>query len=167
MSVLKTASLAVLLSFATSSIAMSQEVTLTLGPALEDKRSDYGDRDIERISESVVEAVSDALNAVRADESYTVAITLDDAWPNRPTRRQLSANPGLSFESVSLGGAHLSAVIYDGSGNATGEVSYSWRTPTIAQSRGRGTWHDANRTFDRFADRVADAFPAHATGSSR
>lgn len=167
MSILKTASLAVLLSFGASTVAMSQDVTLSVGSELEDKRGDYGARDIDRLSASAIEAVSEALEDVGADDSYEVVVTLENAWPNRPTRRQLSANPGLSFESVSLGGASLTAIIYDGRGNAAGEVSYSWRTPTIAQSRGRGTWHDANRAFDRFADRVAQAFPAGATGSSR
>ncbi len=139
-----------------------------IGEDLAEKTEEYGARDIERLAENLTEAITERLEReghtlVSDDSMVRVAITLDDAWPNRPTRAQLADEPALSFRSISLGGASVKAVLYDHDGNTLGALDYSWRTRSIEDSVGMPVWHDAERTFDRFARQLAEQIPADAS----
>jgi hypothetical protein len=132
-----------------------------IGEDLAEKADEYGQRDIDRLADELTEAVAERLtregHGVGEDGDIRIALTLEDAWPNRPTREQLSDRPGLSMQSISLGGASVSAVLFDASGAQIGEIEYRWRTHHISDSAGRTTWTDAERTFDRFARNLAEA----------
>ena len=94
--------------------------------------------------------------SVSDDAPVTLRVTLEDARNNRPTFRQLSAQPSLSFESVAQGGAKMSADLIDQNGASLGTMTYTYyendfnRGPISA-----GIWQDAHRSFDRFARRAA------------
>ena len=146
------------------SSAFAQGATLervVIGEALQDKQEEYGARDLRRLEGDVREAVTDALarNGLLGDDDMAdlvVTVTLEDAWPNRPTFAQLSDQPGLSYRSISRGGARLSAIIETAEGQQVSAADYEWRTFDLADSATRSTWGDAKRTFDRFADRLVD-----------
>ena len=127
---------------------------------LAEKAEEYGQRDIDRLAAELTEAVTERLtrdgHVMDQDGAIRIAVTLENAWPNRPTREQLADRPGLSMQSVSLGGARVSAVLLDAAGVQIGEIEYSWRTHHISDSVGRTTWTDAERTFDRFARNLAE-----------
>ena len=150
------------------STALAQGATLervVIGEALLEKEDAYGERDIRRLQDELEEAVSEALarGARPAEDeagALMVTVTLEDAWPNRPTFQQLSDQPGLSYRSVSRGGARVSAVIETADGTQVGAADYEWRTFDIADSAHRSTWADAERTFDRFSRRLAEEVEA-------
>ena len=136
--------------------------------ALAEKTEEYGERDIERLLTRLTETITERLErdghvVAESADAVQVAVTLENAWPNRPTREQMSENPSLSFRSVSLGGASVRALLTDADGNEISQISYSWRTRTIDDSVGRGTWSDAHRTFDRFARNLAEEVNDHAS----
>lgn len=142
--------------------------SIELGDALVEKTEEYGERDIDRLVRNLTESVTERLERDGHDlsggsDSLQVVLTLENAWPNRPTHAQMSDDPSLSYQSVSLGGASVRAVITDADGNQLSELSYSWRTRTVADSVGRGTWTNARRTFDRFASQLAEELPASAS----
>ena len=135
-----------------------------VGEDLAEKSEDYGARDVERLVEDLTEAITERLEReghriVTDPAEIRIAVTLEDAWPNRPTRGQLADQPGLSLRSISLGGASVSAVLYDETGAQMGGIEYSWRTHHISDSVGLTTWSDAERTFDRFARNLAEQLP--------
>ena len=134
---------------------------VVIGEALQEKEDEYGARDLRRLREDLREAVSEALArdgllAGNDAGDLVITLTLEDAWPNRPTFAQMSDQPGLSYRSVSRGGARLSAVIETADGRQVGGADYEWRTFDIADSAHRSTWTDAKRTFERFAGRLAE-----------
>jgi len=132
-----------------------------VGDDLLDKRDDYGARAIDDLRETLREDVEQALDRAGLLGSdapdITITLVLENAWPNRPTREQMRAEPGLSYLSVSRGGADLSAILYDREGQEIGRIAYDWRTPFIEDSAHRSTWSDAERTFERFANRLVEA----------
>ena len=138
--------------------------TLVIGEDLLDKRDDYGPRDIAQLEAQLREDVETRLGeagrlAGAGDADILISLTLEDAWPNRPTRAQLSARAGLSYDSVERGGARVSATLRDRDGREIGQAQYEWRTLELADSAHRSTWADADRTLDRFAGRLLDALP--------
>lgn len=137
-------------------LASAQQINIEIGERLEDKRDEYGSRDLDQLEAEVREAVSEALAEIGANHSLTVDIVLDNAWPNRPTREQLADRPGLSIRSLSRGGADLSARFSSADGTVSGTYEYDWRTIDLRDSAARSTWTDARRTIDRFADRLAE-----------
>lgn len=147
-----------------SAVAQAAPVTLDpveIGADLAEKTEEYGARDVERLAEELTRAVTrrlerDGHEITDTPDAIRVAITLENAWPNRPTHEQLADRPGLSMRSVSLGGASVSAELFDAAGVQIGEITYSWRTHHISDSVARSTWTDAERTFDRFARNLSD-----------
>ncbi|MCR9130164.1 MAG: hypothetical protein NXI12_11630 [Alphaproteobacteria bacterium] len=149
---------------ASPSIAAAQGAALqpiTIGDDLADKREDYGRRDIEELTATLrndIERAFSRAGLLGGDGAdIRIDVVLNDAWPNRPTREQMRAQPGLSYLSISHGGADLSAVIQDSEGREIGRIDYDWRTPFIEDSAHRSTWSDAERTFERFANRLVEA----------
>lgn len=154
---------ALILSFALSAAAQAAPIALAeveIGEDLAEKVEDYGQRDIERLVEDLAETVSERLtrdgHVVGDAGEIRIVITLENAWPNRPTRQQLGDRPGLSIQSLYRGGADVSGVLFDASGEQIAEIDYRWRTLQVTESIGRATWTDAERTFDRFARNLAE-----------
>lgn len=138
-------------------------VDVRTGARLQDKADEYGERDVQELMDAFHDAVADALieagrfageDAVGANE---LVLVIEDAMPNRPTRQQMRSQPSLSMRSFSIGGADVSAVLTASDGTVVRELEYSWRTRSIRDAHFRSVWTDAERTFDRFADRLVDA----------
>ncbi len=135
--------------------APAPEVTVHIGPALAAKVRKLGETDVNEIAKTLADTVrgdlkgSHGTNApVRAD------LVLEDATPNRPTIQQLSDNPGLSENSIALGGAAVSGVVIFADGR-TEPVSYSFRQDSLRDDIGVGQWTDAERTFEYLGDDLA------------
>lgn len=149
---------------AAPSVALAQSAaiqSISIGDALADKREDYGRRDVEDLTATLrsdIERAFSRAGLLSGDAAdIRIDVVLNDAWPNRPTREQMRAQPSLSYLSISRGGADLSAVIQDSEGREIGRIDYDWRTPFIEDSAHRSTWTDAERTFERFAHRLTQA----------
>ena len=119
----------------------------------------YGMRDLDRLKEEVAEELLEdfakANIAVSETAGYELRVVLVDAKPTRPTFRQLSKQPGLSYQSLANGGAHLTAQILDSAGNVVSTTDYDWYENNLGDNFGMGTWSDANRAISRFARRTA------------
>ncbi len=119
----------------------------------------YGEPDLERLQENLLADMEKrfAKKGIAIDESAgtILRVTIEDARPNRPTFKQLSQSPSLSYRSVSLGGAELEAELISPDGSSLGAMSYRYFETDLSDSSFGGTWHDANRAFERFASRAA------------
>src|SRR5690606_6878194 len=130
--------------------AQAAEVEVALGPDLAARADELGQRDLDRLAEELRRDVERAVASSPGLRDAEIRLILTDARPNRPTFQQMAATPGLSLESLSIGGAAIEGeiIIADGPPRA---VSYHWYAPSIRDSVGSATWTDAHRTFDRFA----------------
>ncbi len=117
-----------------------------------------GERDIEKLAERLERKITDRLKregvAVDANAATTLRLVLTDARPNRPTFSQLGEQPGLSYRSVSIGGASFEGELVSGS-EVLGDIEYAWYDTDIRDAQFSGTWGDANRAIDRFAKKTA------------
>jgi len=132
---------------------------ITIGETLEAKGDEYGAREFERLIRTLSADLERELREVSllaTSEAGTILhITIEDATPNRPTFAQQGGTSGLSFQSYGRGGAHVMAELHDANGNVVATYEYRWTTPSIQDARYASVWTDTNRTFDRFASRVA------------
>lgn len=136
--------------------AAGARVTVAIGPELQERAERLGRRDIDDLADDLRRAVERELERSGALAGAEVRLVLADAKPNRPTLQQLSDRPGLDpIRSISIGGADIEGevVLADGS---VRPVSYDWYSSSLSEVRGYSTWQDADRTFDRFARRLAD-----------
>ncbi|MEO0465116.1 MAG: hypothetical protein AAF216_01130 [Pseudomonadota bacterium] len=115
---------------------------------------EYGEREGERLSAMIIGDLEQEMERESASVAR-IAVTIEDAKPNRPTFEQLSARPGLDpIRSISIGGMKLSGVAFDDDGNEVATMEYDWFSNNIRDSVGTSTWWDARRASDRFADRL-------------
>lgn len=131
-------------------------INVTIGEDLAAKADKYGPRDLDYLAAELRESVERSLSR-SGDLSITggtLDLVIEDAIPNRPTFRQMSATPSLSYESFGIGGAEISGVLTTADGQAI-PVGYRWYESDIRWSKGTSTWSDAQTTFDRFARRLA------------
>jgi len=92
---------------------------------------------------------------VSDNASTVLRITIQDAKPNRPTYKQLSVEPSLSFQSFGIGGAELQGELIAAGGRSLGTMSYEYYENDIRDAKFGGTWGDAHRAFGRFANKAA------------
>lgn len=130
---------------------------------------DYGVREGEVLRQDVERAVAAALarRGVSIDGAGgAIEIVIVSADPNRPTMQQLNDRPGLDYlRSVSIGGAELHAVIRGANGEVLTEVNHRNYNQSLDEFNGMppaSTWSEARRAIRRFANKVADAYVAHA-----
>jgi hypothetical protein len=132
---------------------------ITIGSELEAKGEDYGHREFDRLIRTLTADLERELRSVSllADggAAAMLHVVIEDATPNRPTFAQQGIS-GLSWQSYGRGGAHVTAELRDADGAVIASYDYSWTTPSILDARYASVWTDANRTFDRFASRLAD-----------
>ncbi|WP_019961180.1 DUF3313 family protein [Woodsholea maritima] len=136
-----------------------------VGQELAEKAEDYGQREIDRLVSEVEDDLTQHLshaNLFDAQSGWVLNVVLEDATPNRPTMEQLSATPGLSAQSFSLGGAELRAELIDPEGQVVAQYRYSWQSRDITDAQTATTWSDARRTISRFADQVAESLSEHS-----
>ncbi len=121
----------------------------------EELTEEYGEREGDVLTKRIVTDLERALDKQGVDVAR-IDVTILDAKPNRPTMEQMSATPGLSFQSISIGGMALEATAYDADGNELASKEYSWYENNIRDVIGSSTWSDARRTSRRFATRFAE-----------
>lgn len=131
--------------------AVSQ-INITIGPKLQAKADDYGPREFDYLKAALRNDVERELGkaGLAASGGATLDLVIEDAMPNRPTFEQMVDRPGLSFQSISIGGAEVSGVLTASDGGQT-PLHYRWYESDIGNTLASSTWSDAERAFDRFA----------------
>lgn len=159
------------LGFASAAAAEPVSLTpITFSSAFQTSlQRDIGVREGDMLRERVERAVSAALVRRGASLQNAAPITIDveivDANPNRPTFHQLSRPPYPSLmESSSIGGAELHATLRGADGQVLDEISHRQYNYSFDEFRYERptTWSEANRAINGFAEKVADAYLAHA-----
>lgn len=168
-SVLVMAAAVLALAWASPSPATAAPVA-TPTPALsadlqEDLTETYGEDEGAYLQRETLRMVQAALaragaQPVEAGGALTVEITIVRATPNRPTIHQLHDMPGLSMQSLSIGGAEFEAVIRDASGAERARVTHERFAFDVTDSIGAGVWSDARQAMRGFARKVAEAYVA-------
>lgn len=150
------APLATVLAVAAPAAADPASVNVTLGAELKEKSAELGEHDVRRQADRLAETVRRALSGPGELDGARIELVLTDVKPNRPTMEQMAQRPGLDgHRSLSIGGAAIEGSITTADGRVL-PVRYDWYSNSIADVRGYATWQDAERTYDRFAARLAD-----------
>lgn len=133
----------------------AQSVDVRIGDDLAEKAEDYGARDIDRLIARLDEQAEAALPQSGRYAGARMELVIEDATPNRPTFQQMTDVPGLSMESLSIGGAEISGEIIFADGRRI-PVAYRWFETSLAHVSAASTWSDADRAFRWFARRLAE-----------
>jgi len=130
-------------------------VSVTLSDQLREKAaSTYGLTELEALADELEDEVARELARTGVMIGGRVELVLEDAKPNRPTRKEMSDRPGLSFRSFSVGGASITGRTVSFDGKVT-PIRYDWYATDITDARHGSVWADAERTFDSFARRLS------------
>jgi hypothetical protein len=144
---------------------------LAVAPDFQTKLAkDYGERELEELSGHLNRRLDAELKRVGVASAggapLTIAVTIEDAKPNKPTFKQLGDEVGLSYSlSFGVGGAALSAEIKDADGRVLQTVRYDWYETDIRQAEVSSTWTDARRAISRFARLAAEAYAEAAAAT--
>ena len=145
------APLAATLAIAGAAQAQPAEVSVSIGPELQQKMEDLGEREVRMEADRLAVTVRDALAQSGALEGSRVELVLVELKPNHPTFEQMASRPGLDrLRSVSIGGARIEGEVISADGQHQ-PVRYEWFSTTLADVHGFATWQDAERAFDRLA----------------
>lgn len=144
-------------------LAMAAEIRVSYSEDFtEALEEDYGAREGEYLSEYITEKLTERLDKAGKDVAR-IEVTIHDAKPNKPTREQLSDEPGLDYmRSISIGGMDVSAVAFDAAGREIYSLSYDWYETDIRNVPPSTTWTDARRAARIFARRFAEGLPVDA-----
>ncbi|MDP2259603.1 MAG: hypothetical protein Q8J89_07790 [Caulobacter sp.] len=130
-------------------------INIDIGPELAGKTDTVDARDLDFLKRDLRDSLERELGrsgGLSADGAV-LNLVIEDATPNRPTMRQMTRTPGLSYESRGIGGATLSGTLVTADGAVP--VSYRWYESDFLSTFAAGTWSDAETSFDRFARKVA------------
>jgi hypothetical protein len=137
-------------------MAQTASINVTLGPDLQQKADELGEREVQEQADRLAEVVQRALARDGALDGARIDLVLTDLKPNRPTFQQMVDRPGLdAFRSRSIGGAAIEGQIVTADGR-TVPVKYDWYSHSLADVRGYTTWQDADRAYQRLASNLAD-----------
>lgn len=139
-----------------ASVAMAEtapsppEVTVAIGKDLQAKSADIGERDLAELRSDLRDTVTRALvrHQGGALHATKVVLVIEDAKPNRPTFAEMARRPGLSMQSISLGGAKVTGEVTGADGKVRA-LSVSYYSTTLYDVIASSTWSDAYRTFDQ------------------
>jgi hypothetical protein len=138
---------------------------VTVGAALQASLHDrYGDAEGPVLQAEVADSLARALRAAGAtlDEAapLRIEVSIEDAVPSHPTRRQVELTPSLDpVRSVSRGGARLRAVLRGADGKEVDHVEYDYYAMSLEQvSPSLDAWADARVSIGRFGAQVAKAW---------
>jgi len=131
-------------------------VRVSIGPDLAKKTQIMDAREFDYLTRELKRSVEKRLDRSGAldPEGGELDLVIEDARPNRPTLREMSAKPGLSFQSFGVGGARVSGEYRAATGART-PVAYGWYETDIRWAQYGSTWSDADEAFDRLAARLA------------
>lgn len=136
---------------AAPAFANPASVTVTIGPKLQEKAvQTLGVREVDDLAKDLRKAVEKRLAKTGAYDGARIELVLADVTPNHPTFKQLGDRPGLSLQSVSVGGARIEGRVVAADGSVT-PLSYAYMEPDLRWVRGYATWTNAEETFDQFA----------------
>jgi hypothetical protein len=155
---------------ATTAVAGSPPITVTFAPALAERLDRLlGLEEGPVLQRIVTEAVAKAIAPDRCGDTARIDITLRQADPSHPTRRQLVDQPGLDFlRSKSIGGATISAKVFNADGQVIDTVDYQRYPPTLQfGSVAADTWSDARLAIDDFAAKLASDCGRRAAPTQR
>lgn len=136
-------------------LAITPNVSVTIGGDLAKEVDKLGERDVREQAEDLARIIQREL-ARDADTDgrwagAQVNLVLTDLKPNRPTMQQAIDRPGLSImHSKSIGGAAIEGEIVTADGQRL-PVRYERYSTSLADVFGYTTWSDASRAFDGFA----------------
>ena len=135
--------------------AAPTEVTVSLSAALLAKKDEIGERDLAELRSDLKDTVTRALARHQGGALHAtkVALVIEDAKPNRPTFAEMARRPGLSMQSLSLGGAKVSGQVTGADGQVHA-LSVSYYSSDLRDVIAPATWSDAYRAFDRVGDAV-------------
>ncbi|MDI1364765.1 MAG: hypothetical protein PSX79_07855 [bacterium] len=130
-------------------------VRVTIGSELAKKTEILDAREFEYLTGELKRSVEKTLqrSGTLRPDGGALDLVIEDARPNRPTLREMSAKPGLSYSSFGVGGARIGGEYRAKSGVRT-PVHYSWYETDIRWADTSSTWSDAGRAFDKLADRL-------------
>lgn len=140
--------------FAGAAAAAEPTVTVTYGERLDKKIDTYGRREVDRLADGLRLEVQKRVSGLPALQDAEIVLVLEDVVANRPTMKQMSDTPGLSYESFGTGGAAVSGTVTTADG-VSHPVSYKWYETDIRWAWSASTWRDAEQAIDRFAVRLA------------
>jgi hypothetical protein len=147
---------AVLAVAAGPALADPASITVTVGPDLQQRADELGERDVRDQADRLAEVVRNALERSGGFDGARIDLVLTDLKPNRPTFQQMAERPGLDgHRSLSIGGAAIEGSITTADGQVL-PVRYDWYSNSLAEVRGYSTWQDADRAYQRLASRLAD-----------
>ena len=131
------------------------EVTVGLSTALQAKREEIGQRDLDELRADLTDTVTRALARHQGGVLHItkVSLVIEDAKANRPTFAVMARRPGLSMQSLSLGGAKVSGQVTGADGQVHA-LSVSYYSSDLRDVIAAATWSDAYRAFDRVGDAV-------------
>lgn len=136
--------------------AQAQTVKVAIGGDLEREARELGEREVRDQADRLAQVVTEELRDRGVLAGAQIDLTLTDLKPNRPTFNQVASRPGLDpFHSRSIGGATIEGEILTADGQRI-PVRYDWYSGSLADVLGYNTWQDAERTFERFADNLAE-----------
>lgn len=136
------------LQIASVSVTASEEVTA--------ETEVYDERDVTEMQEALQKKILARLqqNGLLADKGLRLELVITDLKPNRPTMAQYRAKPGLSYESIALGGASIEGRLIDSDGNSIADINFKWEENWLGQAYGSTTWYDARRAFSILARKL-------------
>ncbi len=143
------------LASATVALASPVSVTVSIAPALQKKAEQtLGVRDVKQLASQLKSIVEKRLAKTSAYDGSRIELVLADAQPNRPTFKQMSDKPGLSYQSFGIGGAEIEGRATDADGSVT-PIAFKYYESDIRDSSRGGTWTDAEDTFEMFASSLS------------
>lgn len=146
---------AALLAASSGAVAAPAAVQVSVGPELQAKAERvYGAHEVRELADQLRRSVERRLAANPAYDGARIELTLADVTPNRPTFKQMSDVPGLSFDSFGVGGAAIEGRVVAPDGHAA-PVRYRYYETDVRYARHVGTWFDAQWAMQQFADMLA------------
>lgn len=147
--------LAMATALAFPALAQAPRVTVTIGGEMAEKVEDLGRRDVDRQMAVLQTTVERELARSGSLEGAQIHLVVTDLKPNRPTFQQAVDRPGLSvIDSRSIGGATVEGEVVTADGERR-PVRFTHYSTSIAEVYSYSTWFDAERAYDRLADRLA------------
>jgi len=135
-------------------------VPVKLSPKLEALLRDrYGADEGPLLGSYVADSLAKALQRADAGCKYPLDVTIEDAQPTHPTRKQQADNPAVDpIRTVYVGGAELTGHVRSAAGLELAAVKYRRYAPTIRWvTPGADYWGDAHLTMEQFTSQLLAA----------